>query len=224
MSPADFILTWIGLHAVRAAVRTTGVLGRVQTTRRALWLTFDDGPNHATPAALEALAAAGVQATFFLSGEAARRQPDVVARIREDGHGIGAHGMHHVDAWRAPRKALADLQDGCAALEDLLGQPVPLVRPPYGRFSPATLRWVRATGRRLTLWDVDARDYRRHAEAAEVRRRVRRGVRPGSLVLLHEAGPAWSDGQSLPLLLGDLAADGWSMDALPRAALPRAAP
>ncbi|MGH2832082.1 MAG: polysaccharide deacetylase family protein, partial [Solirubrobacteraceae bacterium] len=55
-------------------------------------LTFDDGPHpQGTPAVLEILARAGVQATFFLVGEQVRRDRALVREIADGGHGIGLH-------------------------------------------------------------------------------------------------------------------------------------
>ena len=44
-----------------------------------LAVTFDDGPDpRGTPAVLDALAAAGLTATFFVLGEQVERHPEVV--------------------------------------------------------------------------------------------------------------------------------------------------
>src|ERR1039457_671566 len=59
-------------------------------------LTFDDGPHaEGTPAVLEILAGAGVQATFFLVGEQLRRNPTLGREIVAAGHGIGLHCDRH---------------------------------------------------------------------------------------------------------------------------------
>src|SRR5215469_13480682 len=54
---------------------------------KALYLTFDDGPNPAhTPALLDLLKRHGAKATFFLIGREVERHPSLVWRIVEDGH------------------------------------------------------------------------------------------------------------------------------------------
>src|SRR6266545_1068860 len=68
---------WLpGAAAVCAPLRSVfGVRDRLDAADRVL-LTFDDGPHpQATPAVLELLRAAGVQATFFLVGEQVERWP-----------------------------------------------------------------------------------------------------------------------------------------------------
>ena len=61
-------------------------------------LTFDDGPSAAwTPALLDGLKERGVKATFFLIGENADKNPEIVKRMAEEGHLIGNHTYHHVE-------------------------------------------------------------------------------------------------------------------------------
>ncbi|MCX7899962.1 MAG: polysaccharide deacetylase family protein, partial [Methylocystis sp.] len=54
-------------------------------------LTFDDGPAGPTPRVLDALACAGVKATFFLIGRNAEAWPAMVRRIASDGHTVACH-------------------------------------------------------------------------------------------------------------------------------------
>src|SRR5690242_13506884 len=53
-------------------------------------LTFDNGPHpQGTPAVMEALAAAGATATFFLVGEQVERRPALAAELVAAGHEVG---------------------------------------------------------------------------------------------------------------------------------------
>ena len=59
-------------------------------------LSFDDGPHpENTPRVLEILQRYDARATFFLIGDRAERQPDVVAAIRAGGHEIGNHYLYY---------------------------------------------------------------------------------------------------------------------------------
>lgn len=61
-----------------------------------IFLTFDDGPNHAmTPRILDVLREQGVPATFFVLGKAVADAPDVLKRQIEEGHAIGLHSFTH---------------------------------------------------------------------------------------------------------------------------------
>lgn len=61
-----------------------------------VFLTFDDGPNHAiTPRILDDLKAAGVHATFFLVGQNISDAPDMLERQIAEGHAIALHSWSH---------------------------------------------------------------------------------------------------------------------------------
>src|SRR3954447_9407049 len=83
-------------------------------------LTFDDGPHaQGTPAVLEALAAAGATATFFLVGEQVERRPALAAEIVAAGHGVALHGHRHRAQLRLRPRAIAeDLDRGVAVVEE----------------------------------------------------------------------------------------------------------
>jgi peptidoglycan/xylan/chitin deacetylase (PgdA/CDA1 family) len=192
---------------VRAACRLPGVTGRIPGD--GIHLTFDDGPGPGTERMLSILATRGIRATFFLLGDAARADPGAVQAIRSAGHAVGAHGMAHIDAWRHPGAAVRDMAAGCALLEDLLGEPVSVVRPPYGRLSPGVWRWARSTGREVLLWDVDALDYRSPRRTPGRRAPITPLLRPGSIVLLHENAAAWAEWDARAWLDG-LGEAGWT--------------
>src|SRR5580658_10611311 len=86
-------MTW----AVRG--RSSQVFGpsiwRGNPGRKAIALTFDDGPSPATPHILDILARYGVSATFFQCGFNAQRTPELSLAVRESGHEIGNHSQTH---------------------------------------------------------------------------------------------------------------------------------
>src|SRR5215218_6390606 len=63
-----------------------------------LAITFDDGP-HAknTPKLLDLLAEKHIKATFFVLGENATRQPEIIKRIASEGHEIANHTWTHLN-------------------------------------------------------------------------------------------------------------------------------
>lgn len=61
-----------------------------------VFLTFDDGPHKKyTPKILDILKLFDVKACFFLVGRRAKKNPDIVMRIFEEGHDIGNHTYSH---------------------------------------------------------------------------------------------------------------------------------
>jgi peptidoglycan/xylan/chitin deacetylase (PgdA/CDA1 family) len=91
---------------------------------------------------LELLAAGGAWATFFVLGEVAEQQPDVVRAIRAAGHEIGCHGhVHKAVGSRTPGEFRADLRQGRETLQDLIGAPVDAFRAADFSLTPAC-RWA----------------------------------------------------------------------------------
>jgi peptidoglycan/xylan/chitin deacetylase (PgdA/CDA1 family) len=179
-------------------------------------LTFDDGPHpEGTPAVLEALREAGAVATFFLAGEQVERRPALVAEIIAAGHRVELHCHRHRNQLRlTPRQLLEDASRAKAAIEEAGGQAVAEYRPPYGIFSAAGLRAVRARGWRPLLWSRWGRDWKRDATPVAIARRVSTGIRAGDIVLLHDADYYSAPGSwvrtaaALPIILEELEARG----------------
>ena len=207
--------------AVPGAV-TRGVR-RDRAGRPLLYLTVDDGPDaEGTPRWLDALAAHGAHAVFFLSGPPAARHPALVGRIVAAGHRVGNHGWEHVSAWRAaPGRVRAGFERAERLLEDLTGGAVRDVRPPYGRVTPGLVRWCRA-GRRLVLWDLMPGDYLPSRSPDALAADVLALARPGGVAAFHDGAPAGRAVTALGRALPALARAGWRFPALP--APPEAAP
>jgi peptidoglycan/xylan/chitin deacetylase (PgdA/CDA1 family) len=151
-------------------------------------LTFDDGPHpDGTPAVLDALAAAGAVATFFLVGEQVERYPEVARAVADAGHEIALHGFRHTLLLRRRTGELAhDLARATTVIEDVTGASPALYRPPYGVFSLGGLLHARRRWRPL-LWSTWGRDWTRGATSASVSRLATRGLSAGDVILLHDA-------------------------------------
>jgi peptidoglycan/xylan/chitin deacetylase (PgdA/CDA1 family) len=162
-----------------------GVLWRMDPRERVLYLTFDDGPDpQLTPWVLDQLAAVGAHATFFCRGDRALARPDLVERLRAEGHGVGGHTWDHPDGWRTPLRPY--LRNVLRGQREVGG---PLFRPPYGRLTPAQLAALK--GRlRVVMWDVLSRDYDLRRTAEECLDRTLRLARPGSIIVFHDAPKA----------------------------------
>jgi peptidoglycan-N-acetylglucosamine deacetylase len=188
-------------------------------------LTFDDGPHpQGTPAVLEILREAGDQkATFFLAGEQVEQRPSLAAEIVAAGHRVELHCHRHRNQLRlTPRSLLDDAERGRAAIEDATGQAIADYRPPYGIFSGAGLRAIRSRGWRPVLWSKWGRDWTRSATAESITRKATTGIRPGDIVLLHDADfysarNSWErTASALPRILDELTTRGLKSSVLRR--------
>lgn len=127
--------------------------------RRAVCLTFDDGPGPLlTPRVLDALRSAGAKATFYLLGFRAREFPEAADMLAIASHELGAHTMNHRHAWKCPPwTAARDVREGYDALARWVA-PRGRFRPPYGKMSIGTWMALRERAVRPDYWTIDGGD------------------------------------------------------------------
>ena len=173
--------------AVRAVSRMipADVLWYVGTAAPAFALTFDDGPDPATtPALLEVLARHRARATFFLIGERARAHPALVAAIAAAGHELGNHLMRDEPSVRLPAERFRrDLAEANALLTPY--GPVRWFRPGSGWFTPRMLRSAARQNLRAVLGTLVAAHDGGPGDD-RIAGTLAAGIRPGSIVVLHE--------------------------------------
>jgi len=186
------------------------------TPRERVALTFDDGPDGKyTPMVLDILAEYGVTATFFVVGVQAERYPDVLARIRDEGHEIGSHGYAHADMGRMSAVGAAeDLLLADEAIRNAAGVVPTLFRPPYGSVSDDLKSAVSDAGKTLVRWNVDPRDWD-GTPAESIASHVLERARDGAVILLHSFGGKNSDLsgtiEALPAIIEGLLARGFEL-------------
>ncbi|WP_380282672.1 polysaccharide deacetylase family protein [Kitasatospora purpeofusca] len=184
-------------------------------------LTFDDGPDpEFTPRVLDVLHRHDAPAAFFCIGLNALAHPGVVRRIADAGQTLGNHTWSHAYLPDLGPVGLARQLDRTRdVLADACGddRPIRWLRPPYGGRSPELLRAVDALGLTTALWDVDAKDWSRPGPDV-IAERVLGQVRPGSVILMHDAGGDRSQTvAALPAVITGLRARGYrivGLDAL----------
>lgn len=94
------------------------------------------GVEHGLPRLLELLERLGVRATFFTTGDVARRFPSSVERLVDAGHELGCHGMTHTAFTdMSPAEARTEIEESAAILRAFA--PVMSFRAPYLRFPDA---------------------------------------------------------------------------------------
>jgi len=157
------------------------------SNRTRVALTFDDGPNGAdTAAVLDALARHHARATFFVVGEAARKHPELVRRMVDEGHVVGSHTDTHTKlAWLSRATIDRELADAEAAIV-ASGAPAPVwFRAPHGFKSPFLPGALARRGMRLVAWSHGVWDTDRPG-ADVIAERAIGCLRDGEILLLHD--------------------------------------
>jgi peptidoglycan/xylan/chitin deacetylase (PgdA/CDA1 family) len=200
---------------------------RVREAGKAIALTYDDGPNPVeTPRLMEVLERHGAKATFLLIGRWAEREPGLIREVVGAGHAIGNHTFTHPTM---PLRTAAQLREElrrCRGAIEAAGVELTrvngeaLMRPPYGRRRPGTLRVLRDEGYAPLLWSITCYDWRRTATPPKLVRRATR-AREGDIVLLHDGShkdPAHDRSVSIAAtdeVLGRLTAEGYRFVTVP---------
>lgn len=190
--------------AARRIVRRAVGSGAAEqgASERVVALTFDDGPHpDTTPGLLDALARAGVHATFFLVGQNVRRWPELARRIAAAGHAVGNHTeRHRLLTFRTVAQVEDEIRS-CQEALAALGLTPTLFRPPHG-FKPVGLLSLLARhGLRMAAWQGSIRDT--DAPGAEaIATRALRLAAPGRILLLHDnPSTQGQSAQALPALI-----------------------
>ena len=172
-------------------------------------MTFDDGPNpETTPRLLDILKQRNIKATFFMIGQNAERNPEIVKRILADGHEIGNHSWTHPQLAKLSDERVTDeITKTQNAIKNASGYTPQLLRPPYGSITPRQKEWIENQfGLSVILWSVDPFDWKRPGVSV-IEQRILAGAKPGAIVLSHDIHKQTVD--SMPATLDALAAKGY---------------
>ena len=153
--------------------------------RRAIALTFDDGPSESTVQILELLERYRTPATFFQCGANATRLPSAAREVAAAGHEIGNHShTHPLFCFRSPQFMEDELRRAQDAIAAHTGTAPAWFRPPFG------VRWFglgraqKRLGLGGVMWSVIGYDWNRTADG--VIEHMARRISNGAIVCLHD--------------------------------------
>ena len=186
-----FILVLIGAFyknqnlTMPSLVREPGTYYMVKTQEKVVALTFDDGPDPLyTGFVLDVLKAKNVKATFFILGDNAKHNPDLLKRICAEGHEVGNHGYSHS---YMSSQFIQELERTDEVVFQAIQQHTHFYRPPGGIISKSVIEGVKDKGYVLTLWSIDSKDWRNPGPTRIVQNVVKSSF-PGAIILLHDGG------------------------------------
>lgn len=149
-------------------------------------LTFDDGPGAFSDQVLRQLEKGGAQATFFLIGRQVAGNEELVRRHARIG-ALGDHTWNHSDLTKLSGSGIRqEVSDTRHVLETAnRGERITLFRPPYAARDSRTDAAIGTLRLLQVLWNVDTQDSA-GAGPDTIVTQVDAGLRPGSIVLMHE--------------------------------------
>jgi peptidoglycan/xylan/chitin deacetylase (PgdA/CDA1 family) len=186
---AAALTTGVASAAWAVRGRSSQVFGesrwRGTPARRAIALTFDDGPSEGTLDLLEVLSLHKARATFFQVGVHAERHPEIARAVSQSGHEVGNHTYSHTALWlRSSAFIEGEIARAQQSLTALHSSPPAWFRAPYGVRWPGLAAAQRRHNLTGVMWTAIARDWVLPAEA--IVQRLRRAVRSGAIFCLHD--------------------------------------
>ena len=161
------------------------------TKEKRIYLTFDAGfENGNTEAILDALKKHHVPATFFVVGTYIKNNPELIRRMKEEGHTVGNHTYHHPDMSQisSPEAFEEELVDVEAEYQKITGEEMTkFYRPPQGKYNEDNLRMAKELGYHTFFWSLAYVDWYEDDQPTkeEAFDKLLRRIHPGAIVLLH---------------------------------------
>ncbi|MBP1756936.1 MAG: putative polysaccharide deacetylase, partial [Firmicutes bacterium] len=120
-----------------------------------LVLTFDDGPNPVyTQKVLDLLKDTKTRATFFVVAEQAIQYPNLINRMRLEGHSIELHSLEHRHAYLCSYSYMKhDFTESLRLMQELHCE-VTFYRPPWGARNLFTKSFLNKYHLNMVLWDI----------------------------------------------------------------------
>ena len=161
------------------------LLWEVQTTKKEIFLTFDDGPHpEITPLILDLLDEYKAKATFFCVGENVKKYPETYALIPERGHYTGNHSFNHLNGWKTNNSAYFENIEKASSLIASS-----LFRPPYGRITPSQISALKSQYK-IVMWTVATYDFSKKVSPEQCRENAIQKSKAGSIVVFHDSEKA----------------------------------
>jgi peptidoglycan/xylan/chitin deacetylase (PgdA/CDA1 family) len=125
------------------------------------------------------LAEFNIKATFFIIGNQAKKNPELVKLIINSGHKIGNHSFSHLNGFSTDNnKYLEDVEQAKKYIDS------DIFRPPYGKITPFQINNLKKDFK-IIMWDIMSWDFKENISSNKIFRNVMDNVESGSIILFH---------------------------------------
>ena len=201
-----------------AFVTSCGAYYAGKPDEKVVYLTFDAGyENGNVERILDALRDRDVKGAFFILGNMIERFPNLVLRMRDEGHLVCNHTYSHNDMSAVSDEGefgaeLTKLADAYRALTG--DEMAKYYRPPEGRFSERNLKCASALGYKTVFWSFAYADWdnNKQPSAEYAMKKILDNIHPGAVMLLHPTSKTNAD--IIGGLIDKLKSDGYRFGTL----------
>lgn len=182
---------------------------RIKDGDKIIALTFDDGPSKYTARLLDILEENGAHATFFVLGNRAKNNSELLKRMLDEGHEIGSHTWDHTSfAKLSYSSALENMKKSTNAIKKASGKKPVLVRPPYGAMSDSLKYAATMQDQAIITWSVDPRDWDTK-NPDTVYNKIMSKASNGDIILCHDIHKSTVD--AMERVIPDLIDEGYKL-------------
>jgi len=207
---------------LKKVIPNSFIIRTLQTNRKAVLITFDDGPHETfTPQVLSLLDKYNTRAVFFVVGKYVKHNEHILREILKRKHMIANHSYEHPNR---PMVSYAECRQEVSRCQDLIhrivGERPKYFRPPMGIISINGLLAAKRFHLKTVIWSCEGGDWVDDEKpcAEKIADRVLGQVKPGDIICLHDNQP--NIVRTLDKLLPALERKGYNLlegiDALPK--------
>jgi peptidoglycan-N-acetylglucosamine deacetylase len=180
------ITTW-GAFDIRLSYFANAICKNNSIKRKAIAITFDDGPHEKTSEVLDVLSKFKAKGTFFCIGKQIEKHPEILKRIISEGHVVGNHSYSHSNqnGFFSTQKIVSEIEQTNTLVFQLVNKKIRLFRPPFGVTNPNIARAVAKTNQIIIGWNIRSLDTVIENENT-ILERIKNKVKPGAIILLHD--------------------------------------
>lgn len=143
----------------------------------------------------------GIKITFFIGGEWAEDNPELLLEMVNQEHELGNHGYYHKHhSQLSLDENKREIDDTEKVIEKVTKIKTLLFAPPYGEFNDSTLEAAESLGYKTIMWSIDTIDWRREG-AQVITNRVLKNPHNGAIILMH---PVEDTVEALPTIIDEL--------------------
>ncbi len=177
--------------------------------KKAIALTFDDGPGPWTTPILDILDKEGVKGTFFMNGDQVAMRPKIAKMVQEKGHAIGDHTYSHMNFYayekkngleKTKEKISEEIEKSKSILEKVLGKKITLCRMPHGY----NKLWLEELSKKFNYTFINwtfGEDWQPVSQEKMAQEYIQQ-IKPGAILLFHDGGKNRKKTQlSLPAII-----------------------
>ena len=185
--------------------------------KKEIYLTFDAGFDNGNMAKiLDTLKEKGIKAAIFVDGNFVKNEPELVARICNEGHILGNHSLNHADMSVLTdfEKYKEQIEGWNEAVKSVGGTPTNYFRFPCGKFSETALQYNEKLGLKTVFWSFAYYDWDvdKQPDKDAALQKIFSRTHNGCVMLLHSVSS--TNAEILPTLIDRLKLEGYAFKSL----------